>query len=333
VRRFAQFTSVFFAPAQQSDNKQSKLWHAPHDFELSFVFTAEHTLVLVHAVVDSWDRTRQLACEILQMIPGTMLAGFETPQQVASLVSWTRSLVGSPRVKESDAGALILKVLYCRYVQGARWSVKIKDSVQVVATANDSSPALSFCWELVHMLEQQTHLSRQDMERASLQSLVHGLLLTLRYCLSETDFRKMCAPSIRQWRKMVKAILEVLTGVAEISLWAIGDKTAYGSGCLPADSSGRVGFADIIETSDGDQVVAPKEQMLVVGSWLSCKEMSCLLGTMATRLPLQPTSDCAEKDQEGEPNFLLSAGQIEEMQAPTFFSGDSAHSFHPFCWR
>jgi hypothetical protein len=183
------------------------------------------------------------------------------------------------------------------------------------------------------MLEQQTHLSRQDMERASLQSLVHGLLLTLRYCLSSTDFRKMCAPSIRQWRKMVKAILEVLTGVAEISLWAIGDKTAYGSGCLPADSSGRVGFADIIETSDGDQVVAPKEQMLVVGSWLSCKEMSCLLGTMATRLPLQPTSDCAEKDQEGEPNFLLSAGQIEEMQAPTFFSGDSAHSFHPFCWR
>ena len=107
-------------------------------------------------------------------------------------------------------------------------------------------------------------------------------------------------------------------------------------GCLPADSSGRVGFADIIETSDGDQVVAPKEQMLVVGSWLSCKEMSCLLGTMATRLPLQPTSDCAEKDQEGEPNFLLSAGQIEEMQAPTFFSGDSAHNFHPFClacWR
>ena len=289
--------------------------------------------MLVHAVVDSWDRTRQLACEILQMIPGTMLAGFETPQQVASLVSWTRSLVGSPRVKESDAGALILKVLYCRYVQGARWSVKIKDSVQVVATANDSSPALSFCWELVHMLEQQTHLSRQDMERASLQSLVHGLLLTLRYCFSETDFRNMCAPSIRQWRKMVKAILEVLTGVAEISLWAIGDKTAYGSGCLPADSSGRVGFADIIETSDGDQVVAPKEQMLVVGSWLSCKEMSCLLGTMATRLPLQPTSDCAEKDQEGEPNFLLSAGQIEEMQAPTFFSGDSAHSFHPFCWR
>eukprot|EP01045_Picozoa_sp_COSAG04_P038490 COSAG04_NODE_10339_length_785_cov_1.561224_2_plen_85_part_01 len=85
--------------------------------------------MLVHAVVDSWDRTRQLACEILQMIPGTMLAGFETPQQVASLVSWTRSLVGSPRVKESDAGALILKVLYCRYVQGARWSVKIKDSV------------------------------------------------------------------------------------------------------------------------------------------------------------------------------------------------------------
>ena len=263
--------------------------------------------MLVHAVVDSWDRTRQLACEILQMIPGTMLAGFETPQQVASLVSWTRSLVGSPRVKESDAGALILKVLYCRYVQGARWSVKIKDSVQVVATANDSSPALSFCWELVHMLEQQTHLSRQDMERASLQSLVHGLLLTLRYCFSETDFRNMCAPSIRQWRKMVKAILEVLTGVAEISLWAIGDKTAYGSGCLPADSSGRVGFADIIETSDGDQVVAPKEQMLVVGSWLSCKEMSCLLGTMATRLPLQPTSDCAEKDQEGEPNFLARA--------------------------
>ena len=306
-----EFTTVFFAPVDKQTpkySKQSKLWHAPHDFDLSFVFTPANTMVLIHSVIDSWDKTRQLACEILQLIPGHTLPGFETPDQVDKLMLWTRDLIASPRVKESDAGALLLKLVYRRYILGARWSIQFCDDTVVAAeSCGDSDPAISFLWELVKMLQLQTHGSASDLESASLNSLVHGVLLTLRYCMSEANVYDVNgSKQVADWRKLIAAVLEILQKVAEIALWAIGDKTVYGSGCLPADSSGRVGFADIVENSDGEQMLAPKEQMLVVGAWLSCKETSSLLGTMVQKLPL-PQAAALESVE------LLSPGQLSDM--------------------
>ena len=305
-----EFTTVFFSPQDQKVGKQSKLWHAPHDFDIPFVFTPTNTMVLIHAVIDSWEKTRQLACDIIQLIPGTLLPGFETPEQVATLVVWTRDLIASPRVQESDAGALLLRVVYRRYILGAGWSIKICDTVAAADSTNHTTPAMPFLWELVRILQQQTHGSTQDMESASLHSLVHGVLLTLRYCISETNFRSVEISALADWRKLIAAILEILEKVAEIALWAIGDKTVYGSGCLPADSSGRVGFVDVVENSDGEQMLAPKEQMLVVGAWLSCKETSSLLGALVTQLPLPLTAVSAQSVELLSPSQMSSMGQL-----------------------
>jgi hypothetical protein len=305
-----EFTTVFFAPVDRETPKyakQSKLWRAPYDFDLPFVFTPPNTMVLIHSVIDSWDKTRQLSCEILQLIPGTALPGFETSDQVNTLVLWTRDLIASPRVQESDAGALLLRLIYRRYILGASWSIEICDTVATAESSEHSVAAVPFLWELVRMLQQQTHGSVQDMERASLHSLVHGVLLTLRYCMAETKFQAISANHVAEWRKLISAILEILQKVAEIALWAIGDKTVYGSGCLPADSSGRVGFADVVENSDGEQMLAPKEQMLVVGAWLSCKETSSLLGTMVQQLPLPQAPTVSESVE------LLSSSQLSDM--------------------
>jgi hypothetical protein len=309
-----EFTTVFFAPMDKQTpkySKQSKLWHAPHDFDLSFVFTPANVMVLIHSVIDSWDKTRQLACEILQLIPGRTLPGFETTDQVDKLMLWTLDLIASPRVKESDAGALLLRLVYQRYILGAGWSIQFCDAVVAAESNGDSDPAISFLWELVKMLQRQTQGSARDLESASLHSLVHGVLLTLRYCMSETNFRNISASQqVADWRKLIAAVLEILQKVAEIALWAIGDKTVYGSGCLPADSSGRVGFADVVENSDGEQMLAPKEQMLVVGAWLSCKETSSLLGTMVQKLPLPQVASASESVELLSPNQLSDMGQL-----------------------
>lgn len=60
--------------------------------------------VLLGSVVDSWDRLRETASEVLMALPAP-LPGLETPEQVAALLQWARKLVSSPRVRESDAGA------------------------------------------------------------------------------------------------------------------------------------------------------------------------------------------------------------------------------------
>ncbi len=59
--------------------------------------------VLLGSVVDSWDKLRETATEALMALPAP-LPGLEAPAQVAKLLRWARTLVSSPRVRESDAG-------------------------------------------------------------------------------------------------------------------------------------------------------------------------------------------------------------------------------------
>jgi hypothetical protein len=299
---WSELTRLYFEPPRAQVDKQSKLWHAAHDFQLDFVFTLPNTLVLINAVSDSWDRNRIKAYEILQAIPGKSLPGFETDSQIASLVKCGKFLIASRRERECDAGALLLKLVFHRYIS-CGWVIALRDAVVTVPPVDlATESSMAFLLDLVTLLRDEiSPVARDGSEQPRLSSLVHGLLLTLRYCVDCVNFtRQTSGNELAAFKKLVSSILEIAQSVAESALTAIGSSTAYGSGCLPADSAGRVGFDDVgVNIGEDTQT----EQTLVVGSWHSCKEMSTLIGTLARNIPI-PKDDA---------NSILTFSQVIYM--------------------
>jgi hypothetical protein len=95
---------------------------------------------LLGAAVDSWDKLRVGAFRLLSKHPAP-LAGVERPEAVAALFAWALALSRSPRVRESDAAALLLRLLFRKYALDGGWTVTL--TPEVVATPPRESVAAS----------------------------------------------------------------------------------------------------------------------------------------------------------------------------------------------
>ena len=93
---------------------------------------------LLGAAVDSWDKLRVGAFRLLSKHPAP-LAGVERPEAVAALFAWALALSRSPRVRESDAAALLLRLLFRKYALDGGWTVTL--TPEVVATPPNASVA------------------------------------------------------------------------------------------------------------------------------------------------------------------------------------------------
>lgn len=144
---------------------------------------------------------------MLELLPSP-LPGLETPQQLQPLLAWAMQLTHSPRVRESDAGARLLRVLLIKYVLGLHWQLQLFPEPAVLAApthpaaaeaSNSSSssrkrtadidaliqPVVTFLTSLTGQLRSQLSLAQSDIGAASTRGLVHGAVLALRYAVDE----------------------------------------------------------------------------------------------------------------------------------------------------
>lgn len=77
---------------------------------------------LLGAAVDSWDKLRVCAFRLLSKHPAP-LAGIDDADAVAAHFSWALALSRSPRVRESDAAALLLRLLFRKYALDGGWTI------------------------------------------------------------------------------------------------------------------------------------------------------------------------------------------------------------------
>jgi hypothetical protein len=160
---------------------------------------------------------------VLERLPSP-LPGLEHPQQLQPLLSWALQLTHSPRVRESDAGARLLRLLLIKYVLGLKWRIQLypEPSVQGAAAAaavGEESAASSaktssskgaaaggnadghvhsvmcFLSSLTAQLRSQLVLAHTDLAAASRRGLVHGIVLALRYAADETPWAKVAGSS------------------------------------------------------------------------------------------------------------------------------------------
>ncbi|KAI5076112.1 hypothetical protein GOP47_0008177 [Adiantum capillus-veneris] len=300
--------------------------------------SSDATTVLLGSIVDSWDKLREGAFKILSSYP-TPLPGYKSTIEVEKVVSWAMSLVNSPRVRESDAGALALRLVFQKYVVQLGWTIKLHP--QPVATCpkllknedravNEGIAIAEFLNSLNDWLESGIEEGEKNLVKACRHIFVHGALLSYRYTIEELDWKSTSMiAAASELRIALDRLLNLLTRVTAIALWVVSaDAFDMSQGLNVSSKPSNIDLQGLLEDDEklaindwdelasehtGDEefgFLAPSEQAIMVGCWLAMKEVSLLLGTVTRKVPL-PGYDTADVDEHGKSFSMLDLNQLE----------------------
>ena len=96
------------------------------------------TELLLGALVDSWEKVRVTAFALLRRHPSP-LAGLDTPARLETRLTWAMDLLHSPRLRESDAAALLIRLLIRKYAFDLRWDIQLSPTIKATPPLADGA--------------------------------------------------------------------------------------------------------------------------------------------------------------------------------------------------
>ncbi|KAJ8750271.1 hypothetical protein K2173_014186 [Erythroxylum novogranatense] len=307
------------------------------------ITSPESTILLVGSIIDSWDRLRDSSFRILLHFPNP-LPGISSRDMIQRLIAWAKKLVCSPRVRESDAGALTLRLMFRKYVLELGWTVRSSVNAaffpslyepfdQETQFNKPCAPVIEYIGALVDWLKNAVEEGEKDLLEACKNSFVHGILLALRYTFEELNWDSdVAASSISDMRCVLTRLLELVMRITSLALWVVSADAWY----LPDldemdDDKNYVTDVDVITPSGSEgstlkhaQDIRSSEQIVMVGCWLAMKEVSLLLGTIVRKIPLPSNSsdssepevsfdDATDASKSTTSNAILDLKQLEQI--------------------
>lgn len=260
--------------------------------------SASSTLQLVGSIVDSWDRLRESSFRILLHFP-TPLPGISSDDMLVKVIAWAKKLVCSPRVRESDAGALTLRLIFRKYVLELGCLIEASSNVvhffsmsELVNDVNQSSkfrnPQVLYIKSIIDWLDDAVRDGERDLSMACKNSFVHGILLALRYTFEELDWNSdVTLSSISEMRDLLARLLDIVMRITSLALWVVSADAWY----LPEDMDEMVDDDNLLmdvpnlehenipasehesNISKLSKDVRSSEQIVMVGCWLAMKEV------------------------------------------------------------
>lgn len=199
---------------------------------------------------------------VLELLP-TPLPGLHSPAALQPLLAWALQLTRSPRVREIDAGARLLRLLLVKYVLGLRWRLVLHPAPRAEAPAGacngdaaaaaaggggaDAGALLQLLSGLTGRLRVQLAAAQADMAAASRHGLVHGVVLCLRY-----------AVEVVPWAQLTTQPCSCSVGVSAAAACAGLQQQACDSGDAavlvvkgPASSVARAWCTDLLALLEG----------------------------------------------------------------------------------
>lgn len=252
----------------------------------------DSTLLLVGSVVDSWDRLRENSFRILSHFP-TPLPGLFSEDSIKEIITWAKKLVCSPRVRESDAGALTLRLVFIKYVLDLGWvigvSAKIYCAMPQAPGGLSRIPVVEYLLSLVDWLRILVEDGENDLSRACRNSFVHGVLLTLRYTFEELDWNSEGVMSNSSSMRIVLGeLLNLVRRITALALWVVSADAWYFPEEMDALDDDATFFSDVAsetfvpdestpENINGSRMIhdtrPAADQVVMVGCWLAMKEV------------------------------------------------------------
>ncbi len=141
-------------------------------------------------------------------------AGMEMPENVRARLVWALELLRSPRVRESGAAALLIRLLIRKYGFDSQWRMQFSPDVRVSRVEGEPSSSaekqVEVLTSLCDLLENDINFARKDLVEACRHSLAHGPLFLLRCVLQEIDLDG-CVRSSSRARLQVRAMTQNYT--------------------------------------------------------------------------------------------------------------------------
>ncbi|XP_021765907.1 thyroid adenoma-associated protein homolog [Chenopodium quinoa] len=289
----------------------------------------DSTMLLVGSIIDSWDRLRESSFRILLSFP-TPLPGISSENKVQEVILWAKKLVCSPRVRESDAGALALRLIFRKYVLDLGWIIGASGNVtchkpeaesrnEEHQSSESKLPLILYINSLIDWLQAAAEEGEKDLFEACKNSFAHGVLLALRYAFEELDWNCDVAMSgIPEMRGALGKLLELVMRITTLALGVVSADAWH----LPQDMDDIEEDSFLLECLDEivmpssvleceakdlkeKEDVRPAEQIVMVGCWLAMKEVSLLLGTIIRKIPLPVATSIGEGSADAAMDHLL----------------------------
>ncbi|XP_022983680.1 thyroid adenoma-associated protein homolog [Cucurbita maxima] len=298
----------------------------------------DSVLLLVGSIIDSWDSLRESSFRILLHFP-TPLPGISSEHMVGEVITWAKKLVCSSRVRESDAGALTLRLVFRKYVLDLGWIVRASgdvvclDSVHKLPNVGEeicrsNHPVAEYLKSLIDWLNISVTEGERNLAEACKNSFVHGVLLALRYTFEELDWSSdIVLSSLSEMRSLLEKLLELVMRITSLALCVVSADAWY----LPEDMDDMddddAFLLDVPDEADASTSLSEledskekttvnsrtSEQIVMVGCWLAMKEVSLLLGTITRKVPLPAAaSDSVESDPNA--SIILKHDEVLDLR-------------------
>ncbi|GMH43329.1 hypothetical protein BSKO_11251 [Bryopsis sp. KO-2023] len=244
--------------------------------------------ILLGAAVDSWDQLRSGAVDCLMHFPAPF-PGLDSAEKMKTLISWTCQLISSPRLRESDSGARLLILLYKKYACGLGWEIECHPAMTVASqtpnTNGGFNASLTFLESMCSWLERNVSKGKEDLLGQCEESLAHGVVLTLRYAIEVAKWTSLSEQQADLIGKFIDRLLAALQEGADLCLTVLSNQMMASMGAEDIDMQNEALEEEEEEEECG--VLGPTARILSTGTWLTMKEISALLGTMARVIPME----------------------------------------------
>lgn len=283
------------------------------------MFTTAHTVTsLLNMLISSWDAIRSLSYAILDLYPAS-LPGYSSREELLTLLKWSMALCVSPRQRESDAGALFMRLLFKRSKMIQDYAISFNGTSDM-ASSLAQIPQVEFVLKLADVILARLNDATLDLQKGE-SPLVHGFLLSLRYILENTEFKEITSKNedvesakvLSEWKTGLGKVFACVQNAMRMSLCVVGDATSgIGDSELSAGFAGVVGEVSAVakaapvplrvdcrghlildDAETTDDAGGDSEQRAVVGSWLAARECGAILDTVMCRVALPATADPA----------------------------------------
>ncbi|XP_039416982.1 thyroid adenoma-associated protein homolog isoform X1 [Corvus cornix cornix] len=238
----------------------------------------------------SW-QIRDLASELLvRYFPATF------PEPIAlALFQLAQDTLGSPRVQEAEAGAVLMKTILQKSDSGIMKSL----SLEAEAALTLPSRGLCFAQHLLHVLQAQYKVACQDLLRAAATAPMHGAIAALRRCLLQVPdvaVSMQAAELVPSWQELLTRLVTTVRDITSFLLGALQSQQGPGAdeqAAAPsfAEMGNAIGSLIMLgkgrgqEEEEGDSILLSEEHSLILTCcWVSVKEIGLLLGGLAELL-------------------------------------------------
>ncbi|XP_054700686.1 thyroid adenoma-associated protein homolog isoform X1 [Grus americana] len=289
--------------------RQSGCWH---------FFSQPNLLALLSCLQDSTNEIRDLASELLvRYFPPTF------PEPIAlALFQLAQDALGSPRVQEAEAGAVLMKTI----LQKSDSSTMKSLALEAKAAPLLPNRGLCFAQHLLHVLEAQYAAACQDLLQAAATAPMHGAIAALRRCLlqvPEVAASMQSAELAQSWQELLTRLVTTARDITSFLLGALQSQQGPGAeqAAAPsfADMGNAIGSLIMLGRSRGqeeeeeDSVLLSEEHSLILTCcWVSVKEIGLLLGGLAELL-LAPALPAGSGSLLPLPTLQMAARVFQEI--------------------